>query len=67
MNEDKMDPPEAVLQERERCLRISTAVEISARNFRDTCRPGSTDWETWDTRRRAASDILTVIRSGGEA
>jgi hypothetical protein len=52
--------------ERDRCQRVAQSVVDSALRFRNVCPEGSSEWETWDTRVRAASDILTSIRAGVE-
>lgn len=52
--------------ERERCQRIAEAVMISARNISECSGWSQQDKAAWEARIRAASDILTVIRSGGE-
>lgn len=56
---------EDVAAERARCEQIVETVFISARNILGACTWSPEDRIAWEARMRAASDILSVIRSGG--
>lgn len=52
--------------ERERCQKIAEAVITSSQNALKHGKWSQVDTAAWEARIRAASDILTVIRSGNE-
>ena len=51
-------------RERRRCERIAESVMIAARNWLSAGRWSESAQAAWEARQRAASDILTSIRSG---
>lgn len=53
-----------ILQERARCEKIAESVLISSRCYLESPSWSATERLAWEERMRAASDILTSIRSG---
>jgi hypothetical protein len=61
---DELTPE--VIRERERCERIAESVLTSSRNWLSQTGWSALERAAWEARMRAASDILTSIRSGIE-
>ena len=62
----RADLNDPALSERERCIRIAESVVTSSRNWLKSGTWTDAERIAWESRIRAASDILIVIRSGGE-
>lgn len=64
MTDDELTPD--ALKERKRCEQIASSVQIAARNWlKAGCWPDR-DRIAWESRERAASDILASIHMGVE-